>query len=274
MAISTHILPDYLNPPLVETVLGVQFERLTGFTNAHLGAFWQSLGCQEWPVTADAPPLPPQLEEFSEGTKWAKGLRLQFTQDPACRIQMKNSDEDRMVQLQNNRLHLNWMGESGGHYPRYSQVLFEFQQVLKRFITFVGTENLGKFNPIQWEITYVNHIHRGTVWQTPADWSFFRPLAAVPTVDGVARGESFGGEWHFVIPDEQGRLHVEWKHGVKPMEGKGEQQFIRLTFTARGRVKDNSLDAITEGLDLGHTTIVSSFSNLMSDNANKYWGVK
>ncbi|MCO6043299.1 TIGR04255 family protein [Aeoliella sp. ICT_H6.2] len=274
MTTSIEAMPDYERPPLVETVVGVQFDQLQSFTNAHLGGFWKSLDATEWPTTADAPPLPRQVEEFTEGAKWAKGLRLQFTQDPACRIQIKNADEDRMVQLQNNRLHFNWLGASGGNYPRYGQVLAEFKQILASFVRFVSDENLGEFRPNQWELTYVNHIPKGSVWETPADWNFFEPLAAIPSVDKVVQGESFSGEWHFTIPDQRGRLHIEWKHGVKPKEGTDEQQFVRLTLTARGKVEENSIDGIVEGLDLGHKTIVSSFSSLMSNNANKYWGQK
>jgi len=43
-----HSLPDYVNPPVVETILGVQFERLPAFKNAHLGAFWKTLDTREW----------------------------------------------------------------------------------------------------------------------------------------------------------------------------------------------------------------------------------
>lgn len=58
-------LPEYGNPPVVETVVGVQFQSLSGFTNAHLGAFWQALGVQDWPTVQDVPPLPRQEERFT-----------------------------------------------------------------------------------------------------------------------------------------------------------------------------------------------------------------
>ena len=35
-----------------------------------------------------------------------------------------------------------------------------------------------------------------------------RPLGGVPTIDRLIEGESFGGEWHFIIPGQRGRLHV------------------------------------------------------------------
>jgi hypothetical protein len=84
-------LPDYENPPVVETILGVQFERLPGFRNAHLGAFWKTLNTEEWPEVSDAPPLQPESEQFTESARWAPiGARLMVTQDLSSRTQNKN----------------------------------------------------------------------------------------------------------------------------------------------------------------------------------------
>jgi uncharacterized protein (TIGR04255 family) len=267
--------PDYERPPVVETVLGVQFDRLPGLKNAHLGAFWKALHRIEWPVVEDAPPLSPQFERFDPTSAWARAIQLQLTQDPACRLQIKNTDGDRMIQVQNGRLHFNWLGKGGEAYPRYEKVQSEFAPLLKRFEQFLSDESLGEFRPNQWEITYVNDIPQGTVWNTPADWRFFKPLAAVPTIEGVAEGESFGGQWHFVIPPQRGRLHIDWEHLKSRQVGNNcVPGFIRVTFTARGPVGPNGVSTVLEGLDMGRATIVRSFQKLMSDDANRFWGLK
>ena len=90
-------LPEYGNPPVVETVVGVQFQSLSGFTNAHLGAFWQALGVQDWPTVQDVPPLPRQEERFTPEAQWGKVLRLQRSQNPASRLQIRNRDGNRMA---------------------------------------------------------------------------------------------------------------------------------------------------------------------------------
>ena len=95
----------------------MQFDRLPGFKNAHLGAFWKTLDAVEWPVIQDVPTLPPQFERFEKAARWAKGIQLQLTQDPASRLQIRNKDGDRMIQVQNGRLHFHWLGERGGDYP-------------------------------------------------------------------------------------------------------------------------------------------------------------
>jgi uncharacterized protein (TIGR04255 family) len=274
-AIDIGPLPDYDNPPVVETVLGVQFERLR-LKNAHLGAFWKTFDETEWPTVSDAPLLSNQRERFDAGAVWERALHFQLTQDPAGRMQIKNANSDRMIQVQNTRLHLNWLKKTGQSYPRYETVRGEFAAVLEKFRQFVAREKLGDFRPNQWEVTYVNQIPQETVWETPTDWGFFRPLGSVPTIERVIEGESFSGEWHFVIPGKRGRLHAEWQHGKASAEQKegSERDFVRLTLTARGEISQGDPAAILEGLDLGRSTIVRSFRNLMSDEANHAWKLK
>ena len=267
-------MPDYDKPPVVETILGVQFDPLLSFKNAHLGAFWKSLDAKVWPTVQDAPPLPPQFENFVESAQWVRGIQFQLTQEVAIRVLIKNSDGNRMIQAQNGRFHFNWLGEDGAQYPRYPKVREGFVTALRSFISFVGEEKLGEIKPNQWEVTYLNHIPKGTVWNSPDDWGFFRPLRAVPGIKDVVQSESFGGEWHFTIPDQKGRLHVSWQHTIKVEPNKNE--IVVLTLTARGPLAGTSqpVDAILEGVDLGRKTIVRSFAGMMTDEANKYWGLK
>lgn len=268
--------PHYDRPPVIETVLGAQFERLPDFKNAHLGAFWKTLDNNEWPTVSDAPPLQPQFERFVESIRWAKALQIQLTQDPTSRLQIKNTDGDRMIQVQNGRIHFNWLGDEGGEYPRYPRVRDGFASALQRFVEFLAHEKLGDFRPNQWEVTYINHISKGTVWNTPNDWCFFRPLGSVPTIGNLVQGEGFTGEWHFVIPEQRGRLHVQWQHALRSAPEQEGQEVIRLTLTARGPIEQAEKEAepILDGLDLGREVIVRSFERFMSDEANKHWGLK
>lgn len=264
---------SYARPPVVETVLGVQFDRVPALSNSHWGVFWKTLDQHEWPNVEDAVPLPNQMERFTDAARWGAGLKIQLTDDPTSRCRIRNRLGDRMIQLQNTRLHLNWLGELGGEYPRYEMMRTEFEQNYRRFSDFVNTENVGQLKPNQWEVTYVNHIPRGTVWETANDWSFFKLLGSIPASSILIR-EDFQGTWRFAIPENRGRLHVEWQHAKK--SPKDNTEFIRLVFTARGPMDlaDDMLGAVLDGLDLGRKTIVATFKNFASDEANNYWGLK
>lgn len=265
---ASNCLPDYQSPPVAETILGIQFEPLPSFRNGHLGAFWQRLGPQ-WPNTQDVPPLEPQFERFDVAGSWqALGIRLRVA-EPASRIQIRNSTGDRMIQIQNGRFHLNWLRIPDRNYPRYEAVKNEFTETLELFRGFIKENDLGEFKPNQWEITYINSIDQGTVWSTPPQWSFFRPLAGSPSLGELAELESLGAEWHYVLPEKHGRLHIQWQHGQQD-----DHELVNLTLTARGPVPGAECSAAFDGLDLGHIAIVGAFKNLMSEEANRYWKLK
>jgi uncharacterized protein (TIGR04255 family) len=266
-------LPKFERPPVIETVLGVQFTPLPEFRNAHLGAFWKRLG-PEWPNVSDAPPLPPHFERFAETDRWTEsGLKLTIGKDPNVRIQIRNAKKDRMLQVQNGRFLYNWVGEGGSQYPRYEAVRPEFDRLLGQFKVFLADEGLGALTEDQWEVTYVNHIPQGSVWNSVDEWAeVFRPVATLPISAGNARLTNLGGEWHYEIEPKMGRLYVRLQHGRKtPHEG---PELLIVTFTARGPLiaHESGDQGLSSALDLGHETIVRAFRDLTTEKAHKYWG--
>jgi uncharacterized protein (TIGR04255 family) len=267
-------LPTYDRPPVVETVVGVQFDPIRGLSNGHLGAFWHQLG-DEWPRVSHANPLNQEFEEFGDEGAWGGlGARLRLTTDSACRLQIHSAADDRMIQVQNGRLHLNWLAQGGRHaYPRYSRVREGFDELLHRFAAFLGEQGLERPGFNQWEVTYLNHIPRETVWSDPSDWSFLRLLSAAPPLPAGLRPESASGEWHFEIEPRRGRLHALLQHvrQRKPVE----QELLVLNLTARGGIPGDrhAFASALAGLDLGHEVIVRSFQAMMSDSANESWGL-
>ena len=259
---------SFLRPPVIETVLGVHFTPLSKFRNAHLGAFWKALG-PEWPSVVDATPLSPQVERFGGNQDWnSMGFQIKLSQDLSTRLMIRHKNNDRMLQIQNSRFHYNWLGASGGVYPRYETVRPEFDAHLLNFQRFLEDEKLGAIAPTQWEVTYVNQIPKGDLWSTPDQWASIVKLlpSAAPT---NLLFEGVGGEWHYEIPPARGRLHVQMR-SAKDSDGKDQ---LVLTFTARGPIIKGGTN-LAEGLDLARSTIVSSFKGLTTERAHKYWGLE
>jgi len=261
----------FRHPPVVETVLSVQFERLDALSNACLGAFWQERR-SAWPRVSDASPLDEQFETFGRQPGWDKGIHLKLTQSPAGRIQMRSAAGDRMIQLQNCRLDYNWIGQAGQEYPRYRAVRPEFDEVLAGFERYIREHDLGQLTANQWEVTYVNQMPEGTVWQGPEEWpGVFRSLPGLAVVPDGLRLEGLAGHWHFEIEPRRGRLHVALQHAY--VGGDPEQEALVMKLTARGPIdrQQNASRAIDDGLDLGHDVIVESFEELTSPRAHEYW---
>ena len=185
---------------------------------------------------------------------------------------IRNAAENRMIQIQNGRLHYNWLGQGGEEYPRYSRVRPEFDKCLGELERFLADESLGKLRPTQWEVTYVNHFPKGTVWDDPADWrALFTSLPQASVSVLPVRLESLGGQWHYEIEPQRGRLHVQLQHGRRSSPNQCEVVIMKLT--ARGSLGKDSDPGLDEGLDLGREVIVRTFKELTSAEAHEYWGL-
>jgi uncharacterized protein (TIGR04255 family) len=265
-------LPRFRKPPVVETVLGVQFQRFRELTNGHLGAFWRrvaeaGLGNKRWTIVKDAAPLPSAYEEFEE-VGWHPEHLLQISNDPSARLQIRNDRGDAMIQVQNGRIHYNWIGTRDEEYPSYKVVRPIFDRLVSLWTEFLTENGLGDLRPNQWEVTYVNHIPQGSVWHSPTDWADVLPgLLGRCGESGGTRFESMSGAWQFEFPEKAGRLHVDLKHGLS--SGKSPVRILRLTLTARGPVNEKT--PWERGLDLGHGALVLAFRDLTSAAAHAAW---
>lgn len=266
-------LPSFKQPPVVETVLGVQFDRIENLTNARLGAFWKRLG-SEWADTQDAPALEPVFEHFGAEQTWRHfAPRFTLTRDPAARLQIRNVDKQRMIQVQRDRFHYNWLGYHRSEYQRYKNIRPQFDEQLNAFREFLASEGLGELVPNQWEITYVNHIPKGTVWNEPADWpSVLKGLLGEWSAPTSVKCESLRSVWHYEIAPQRGRLHVEAEPARVQQPEKAE--VLKLVLTARGPVSADQAagPSLGEGLDLGRSCIVKTFAEVTSEDAHRHWG--
>lgn len=271
-------LPSFEKPPVVETVLGAQFDEMRGLTNAHLGLFWARLRdrsrwtllADDWNNAIDAPVIDPSYERFPAGSAWGPlGPKLKLSQNPASRLQIRNRTNTRMVQVQNGRVHLNWTGTGKQEYVRFAKLLPEFRELFDGISQFAAEHALGAIVWNQWEITYVNHFVQGRDWQQPSDWAtLFKMLPGIPPVSFLAPLETFDAAWHFEIAPEIGRLHADLRH-VRVGTSSGPEA-IQFSLTARGAASDPAM--VLDGLSKGRAAIVLAFAEITSESAQRKWG--
>jgi uncharacterized protein (TIGR04255 family) len=262
--------PVFENPPVIETVLGVQFAPLSGLTSAHVGWFWKTHLDGEWQKVAETAALPDEVERFEARLTGPVQFRIGPVRFPG-RVQISHVNDGRMIQIQTTRFHYNW-NQVGGEYPRYRKVLEEFERHFATFCRFVADAKLGEVVPNQWELTYIDSIPQGLLWNTPADWHEVLPgLFSPPAPVGSVRLESFGGEWHFEIPPQRGRLHVSVQFA---RVGGDPTPVLLLQSTARGPIGTDGVANVKEGLELGHRAAVELFVGITSAKAQAAWGKK
>lgn len=262
---------DFGNPPVVETVVGVQFASLPGFTSGHFGWFWKNYLGPEWEKATDAPIVPEQVERFGEQRSWMpSGTQMvALSSHHPDRVQITTAAEDRLIQVQATRFIYNWRKKQGS-YPKYATIRPEFDRYYGDFCRFTVDAGLGSPKGNQWEVSYVNQMCKGTVWHTPAEWHKILPsnLGATRSL-GDAHFESVGGEWHYEIAPQKGRLHVALSHGR--VGSPAGEETLTMQLTARGPIRDEAGWDLDAGLNLGHKTIVRAFVEMTSTEAQKFW---
>jgi uncharacterized protein (TIGR04255 family) len=189
------------------------------------------------------------------------------------RFRITNAAGDRMIQVQPNRFHYNWQ-KRDAVYPTYRTMRAEFDALFAAFCNFVVTAKLGQVAPNQWELTYVDQIHSGPLWETPADWHRIFPglLPAKGSLGGHAL-ESIGGEWHYVIEPARGRIHFLLQSG-RTEPGPTGTEVLSLQTTARGPIRQETGWDLNDGLELGHDAIIAAFMDMTSAEAHKAWGLE
>lgn len=261
--------PTFNNPPVVEFVLGAQFSPLTKLASGHYGLFWRELG-GSWERPADAPPINDQFELF-DSPRWShrEGVQFRLGQGmPADRFILHHAQNDRLIQLQPTRFHLNWR-TTGELKPSYKELISEFEEVFALFERFVRASDLGKLELNQWEITYIDSFPQGDYWQTPADWSGFLPglFGNLFVVPGLVL-ENRAAQWSYEIQPKRGRVHIAAQVGRWREQ---QSDSLLVDTTARGLIGKGGVETLREGLDLGHDVAVRSFLAMTSDSVKPRW---
>lgn len=259
---------DWKRPPVIEVVLGVQFEPIQGFSNGHLGWFWRTVA-KDYRTATDANPIQPVIESFGDGPQF--GLpQIEFSPHRGdSRLRMLSDDKSRMLQLQNGWLVANWLKREGLPYPGYQGVLSEFKRALKAFQDFASSEGIGKVVPNLWEVTYIDHIPRGTVWNEVEDIPKVIPGLLGPFKSPHGDSETLSGKWVFRLKPRPARLVVAVQSARTTTDP--PQDLLVVTSTARGPVEADRADRLVEYLNFGRSVVVETFEAVTSREARAYW---
>ncbi len=263
--------PKFDAPPVVETALSLQFARFSGFSTAMAGWFWKSylskhVDGTHWTKVEEANRIEDDFEEVGK-EKWLQPA-VRLSQGESRRTRIIRSDEERMLQIQDSRVVLNWR-KRGGEYPSYPTLAKEFWTIFPLFEEFAADAGFGSIEQNQWEITYVNHIPKGDLWQTPLDWGKIMPVVSFPAHGRVdMEGETLSSNWRLRLSPARGRLYVALRHAlVQP----GDSEVMELKLTARGPVRAEEGWSSADGFELGHDAIVRTFAAMTSAEAHKLW---
>ena len=267
-SLSDDPLPEFAAPPVIETSIGIQFDGLENYVSLDAASYRERIQ-SEYPRLEEHPPLDPAFETFGPADGQIGQAQIQLVQGAMQpRYFFINGDDDKLVQLQSDRLFLNWRKRSeGGEYPRHARIRSEFGEKLEELVEWAGEKRLGQINPTQCEALYVNRIPLRDAAGAKCGLSYF-----FPWLQNLA-GKTESGSFNFNrrLTNEEGRplarLHMSLHFGTDP-EGMRE---ARLMLHVRGRPLESSSNGCLAMIDAEREIIVRTFAELTSPEAHAIW---
>jgi len=263
--VTHNALPDYERPPVIEVAAGITYKTIDRLLAPYLGLLWERFK-PDYPKCREMPPLIPQVETFGPGAPIETSL---LEVPPLPRIWFLDEKENRVIQVQRDRFLHNWKKvEAEDEYPRFPTLRQMFRERLSDFQAFLAANGLGELRPVQYELTYVNHIPKGDGWNSLQDIGRVLPDFSWDFHRGRFLPEPEAVNWRtvFRLPEDCGRLHVS----VRSVSRLSDQTpVLLLDLTARGIGQDRSLAAMWSWFDTARTWIVRTFADIADDHVQK-----
>lgn len=255
-------LPSFDRPPVVEVAVGVHFMPLPALSMVELVRLADSLWRNSYPQTIEQPILPP----LTPLTHMAPAFAFQMQAgSPLVRLWSLTEDQGLLIQVQHDRLLLNWRKLADDDcYPRYRILREKFAELWGPFNDYVASKDLGVLQVAAAEVSFFNRIPLvGGVRDIP---DFIRALNR----DWIPEGQvamAYQIERDFSDP----RLRAEQSTALNFRPDAGPMQ---LEITTRVGVESDrsELTDVVAALDVAHDLGVSTFDELTTENAHSMWG--
>jgi uncharacterized protein (TIGR04255 family) len=259
-------LPGFETPPVNEVICGIMFTPLERLLVPHVGRLWEKFRA-EYPTCKEADPIVPVFETFDGGERPSPDLAIPFLP----RVWFISKDDNAIIQVQRDRFLHNWRKvRPSDEYPRYGNVRKQFEERLSAFREFVTENQLGSISPLQFEMTYLNHIPLGQGWEKLSDiGNVFPDLLWRSEREFLTAPERIAWRTAFPLPEQLGRLHVSVTSGTRRPDS---VQLLVFELTVRGIGVDRSLNGVWTWLDTAREWIVRGFADLTGTEVHeKFW---
>ena len=249
----------YENPPINEVACSVLFNPIKGLQIKHLSALWNEY-VPQLSLFEEYPPLPPISDkDFDEAPRMLP-----------IRVWFSDKSENELVQVQFNRFIYNWRKRLPDDvYPGYETVVSNFEEFYSIFQDFLTSEQIGTIAPIQFELTYFDHILENEGWTSLNDLGNIFPNFDSQRNEHKLPEAVRDISWQmlFDLPKDFGRLQLS----IESHRRQDNRKLLNLQLTARSGAE--LYKPMRKWFDIVHVDILQLFVNLVSDEIQeKYWG--
>jgi uncharacterized protein (TIGR04255 family) len=253
-------LPEFDPPPVNEVVFGMLTQPVAGLAIPHFGRFWERVK-DTYPKCQEAPPILPLVETFGDQ---AATMNLELSDVPLPRVWLVSESENYLIQLQRDRFHCNWRRvRPDDTYPRYPAVRDRFEAALDSFRMFLTEFDLPVAKPLQFELSYINHIPINAEFPLADEIKrILRDYAWESEGRFLGEADQFSSSLAFLMPESLGRLHTVARLG---QHRETRERILSLELVARGLPASFETSEMWSWFDLAHEWIVRGFCDLTEE---------
>lgn len=269
-------LVRFNRPPVTEVALTAQFS--TPIVDlGTLGAFAAQIE-KEFPTQEQRPPAEAIAPEEFGQAPGPPPIRFEFRPEavPLPRLWFISQDGERLVQLQADRLSVNWRSMSGdpAKYPRYTNLREVFERQL-RTLSRLAKGRGKELRVSACEVLYVNPVtplgktEPGT---HPDLASVINRLRTPPKGAFLGKPEDsqWQARWRIPSTDDAkpvGRLHVS----ANPALSDDQRPLFVVQMNARITPSSPDAKGTMAALDVGHKWVVKGFEDITTNRMHKIW---
>lgn len=258
----------FQKPPIVEVALGILFQPIHNLMAPHLGLLWHKWKA-EFSQFGEAPPLPPSIELQQAGASPEIQVSLSAL-PPLRRTWFLGTDGQKLIQVQRDRFIYNWRKDSEkSTYPEFTATFKEYCGRFDEFLSFLAEQNLGPLQPLQYEMTYVDHIltDLGPGAESAIDLCrHILPRISWQRQNASTLADPVGFESRLVfdLPQGTGRVHVSIQSASRADTG---QPLIIMESVARGAAGPPAPETMKSWFETAHESLIDVFTGLTSNDA-------
>lgn len=250
----------FAHPPINELAIGIYFQSpVTELRGEHVGLFWSSIR-DEFPSIEQQPPIAPTAPGLPPLIPFDINVPNEIF--PMPRYWLGSADGVSLIQVQRNAFLFNWRKRDAA-YPHFDEVKKSFDRHYDRYRLFLQNEfNAPAPAPLLCELTYINLIEVGSLWNGAADTHKVVPSFSVPPVPGSEAADFLQASTYRLRPDIW--LTVQIKSGTRPLEN---DKVLVIELKANGT--PTSPDAANQWFEDAHTEIRAAFLKLTSEQVQR-----
>ncbi len=257
-------LPGFDRPPVVEVALAVDFQpivELTAVKLSGLAALWRD----EYPLVQEHAALPLNPPVGGQGQFPTMFMRLGGATQ--LRLWLLAADETKLLQVQWDRLILNWrrLGE-GTEYPSFAELQPRFATAWEDLTRYLASNVEVPAFPMSVEVAYVNEV----VTDADGEPRLTRILRDIGDLSGLG-GHPTSVQMNRTYETRSPRGLLGSLTVAADTGGRGPNGTL-VTLTYRAAVSlDGGGEELIQTMNHGHETVVNAFDRMTTDEMHDVW---